>query len=142
MSGTSEVAVDASTWVRLLMPDDPRHAVTLQWLGGWVNNGGTIVAPTLLLAEVAGAVSRQTGQSRLGREALNNVLTNRAVRLVPMDASLAEAAAELAADLRLRGADAVYVAVARRFGVPLVTWDQEQLQRAGAVITTRTPDAA
>ena len=123
----------------LSIPSDPRHTVTRQWFNGWASNGGSVVAPSILLAEVAGAVSRQTGRLRLGRLVLSNLLTNRSVRLIPVDAILAEAAAELAVDLRLRGADAVYVAVAQRFGVPLVTWDQEQLQRAAAVVATRTP---
>ena len=139
MTITSEVAVDASIWVDLSIPSDPRHTVTRQWFNGLVSNGGSVVAPSILLAEVAGAVSRQTGRLRLGHQVLSSLLTNRSVRLIPVDAILAEAAAELAVDLRLRGADAVYVAVAQRFGVPLVTWDQEQLQRAAAVVATRTP---
>ena len=48
-------------------------------------------------------------------------------------------AAEVAADLRLRGADAVYVAAARLLRVPLVTWDREQQQRAGAVVVVQMP---
>jgi len=48
-------------------------------------------------------------------------------------------AAQLAADHALRGADAVYVAAALRLGLPLVTLDGEQLQRAEAVISTLSP---
>jgi predicted nucleic acid-binding protein len=56
-----------------------------------------------------------------------------------VDESLAREAAELAARLRLRGADAVYVAVARKLDLPLVTWDAEQRERGGAAIVVRTP---
>ncbi len=35
--------------------------------------------------------------------------------------------------------DAVYVALARDLGLPLVTWDDEQRTRASTVVTVRTP---
>lgn len=48
----------------------------------------------------------------------------------------------MAADHRLRGADAVYVAVARRFGTVLVTLDAEQRTRSDARVTALTPAEA
>lgn len=53
--------------------------------------------------------------------------------------SQGEAAAAIAARQFLRGADAVYAALARRLGTPLVTWDKELLERAAAVVPTLTP---
>jgi predicted nucleic acid-binding protein len=41
--------------------------------------------------------------------------------------------------LPLKGSDAVYVALAERMGIPLITWDNEQLARGAAVIDVRTP---
>jgi predicted nucleic acid-binding protein len=61
------------------------------------------------------------------------------LRLVPVGAELGRQAARLAADLRLRGANAVYVAVAARLDIPLVTWDGEQLARAGGRVRVTTP---
>jgi predicted nucleic acid-binding protein len=52
---------------------------------------------------------------------------------------LRDRATALATSLRLRGADAVYVAVADRLSIPLVTWDPEQLTRAGSRIQVRPP---
>lgn len=48
-------------------------------------------------------------------------------------------AAELAAVYRLRGADAVYLAVAEEFGTTLVTWDGEMHTRGANVVTAVTP---
>lgn len=45
-------------------------------------------------------------------------------------------------DRALRGADAVYVAVARRAGCTLVTLDREQRERAAPVVRTLTPAEA
>ena len=61
------------------------------------------------------------------------------VRLVAVDRQLADGAARLAARLRLRGADAVYVALAERLDLPLVTLDSQQLERGGSVIDVRRP---
>jgi len=56
------------------------------------------------------------------------------------DDGLAQEAAELAARHRLRSSDAVYAAVARRFGATLITLDAEQGERAAAVVPVRRPE--
>jgi predicted nucleic acid-binding protein len=88
---------------------------------------------------VAGAVSRQSGRAVLGRQAANAVLASADLQLEVVDRALAEMAARHAADLSLKGSDAVYVALADRLAIPLITWDQEQLTRAAPVIDVRTP---
>ena len=62
--------------------------------------------------------------------------------LVPLTTAVAGQAAELAATHRLRGADAVYIAVARRYGTTIVARNQEQKMRGGAVVTCHTPEEA
>ncbi|MGH2594072.1 MAG: PIN domain-containing protein, partial [Anaerolineae bacterium] len=58
--------------------------------------------------------------------------------LVPLDIPLARRAAHIAIAHRLRGADAVYIAVAEAFGATLITWDAEMLQRGPAAVMTIT----
>jgi predicted nucleic acid-binding protein len=91
---------------------------------------------------VAGAVARRTGEFRLAKRAVDTLLRLPALRLVAVDGPLARAAAELAARLRLRGADAVYVATAERLDLPLVTWDQDQAVRASRLIPVRAPGSS
>jgi predicted nucleic acid-binding protein len=62
--------------------------------------------------------------------------------LIPLTAATARQAAELAANHRLRGADAVYLAVARRYGTALVSRDEEQRTRGSAVAMCQTPEEA
>jgi len=45
----------------------------------------------------------------------------------------------LAAEHRIRGCDAVYVALARQLDMPLITLDRQQLERGAAVVATRVP---
>jgi predicted nucleic acid-binding protein len=133
------VVADASVWISSLLSGDVNHVVSRQWIRRWTRAGGAIVVPTLFLAEVAGAMARQTGQTRLGLRAVTDILASPRIRLDALDRTLAEAAARHAASLPLKGADAVYVALAEQLGVPLVTWDREQLTRAASVIAVQTP---
>jgi predicted nucleic acid-binding protein len=59
--------------------------------------------------------------------------------LVPLDDALADVATDLAANSRLRGADAVYAAVARQYGTTLVTLDRQQLERLPPTVKTARP---
>jgi predicted nucleic acid-binding protein len=56
-----------------------------------------------------------------------------------MDASLMQEATSIAANLGLRGADAIYVATAKLLNLPLLTWDQEQLTKPAGIIMTIQP---
>jgi predicted nucleic acid-binding protein len=133
------IVVDASVWVSYLLPQDSHHIASEVWLDGYVKGGGQIVAPALLLAELAGAVARRTGDVALARQLINALTNLPELTLVALDHSLSLTAAQLAADLKLRGADAFYVALAQVLQIPLFTWDQEQLTRTTKIIQTRTP---
>jgi predicted nucleic acid-binding protein len=135
------VAVDASVWVSRLVAQDVNYAASRIWLQQYVAQGGHLIGPTILLSEVAGPIARRTGQPTLARQAITHLLTLVPLQLVPVDPVLGMLAARLAADLRLRGADAVYVALAYQLSIPLVTWDAEQLQRTVGQVATYTPDS-
>lgn len=133
------MVVDASVIVSRLVPHDVHHEASRRWLMRHVADGGLLIAPTLLLAEVAGAVARRTGKARLARRAIAAVLRSPGLRLVPVDEVLGRAAASLAGRLRVRGADAVYIAAAVALHVPLATWDLEQRERATHLLEVFVP---
>ena len=135
------VVVDASVWVSRLVPDDVNHIVSKQWLEQYSVGDGRLLAPGLLLVEVAAAVSRRTGKINLARAAARRIQRLPELKLVAMDNHLISQATEIAADFGLRGADAIYVAVARHLKVPLVTWDRDQKDRSEKVIAVYTPDS-
>ena len=62
------------------------------------------------------------------------------LRLVALDARQGHTSTGLAAELGLKGADATTVAVAHSLGLPLVTWDRQQGERAGERVTVYRPD--
>ena len=133
------IVVDASVWVSRLVPQDVHYEASHRWLERYMADGGQLVAPILLMVEVAGAIARRTGEPALAQRAVDNLMYVPALRLVPMDHRLGMVATRLAGDLRLRGADAVYVAVAHHLNIPLVTWDREQRERGGELVVVCTP---
>ncbi len=133
--GKSFVVVDASLWVARLVPQDEFHARVRDWMSANRKTGVEMLAPSLLLAEVAGAVSRRTGDSSLAQQAIRQLETLPGLRLVEMDRTLLDESAQLAAELGLRGADSVYVAVASHLNIPLATLDSDQRERASRRIT-------
>ena len=133
------MVVDASVVVSHLVPHDMHHAASRAWLTRHVSDGRLVIAPALLLPEIAGAIARRTGVPRLAERAVEAVLRLPGLRLVPVDDVLARSAAGLAGRLRLRGADAIYIATAATLRQPLVTWDVEQRERAARVIVVLAP---
>lgn len=72
-----------------------------------------IYCPTLVLAECAAAISRQTDDPSLAEELIGIIIDMPAINLIPLDLPLAIRASTMALKYRLRGADSVYVAVAQ-----------------------------
>ena len=134
--------VDASVWVSRFLPKDTFHTESHHWVKERVRQGETVVMPTIALAEIAGAVARSTGLPSDGRRAVQYVEDLSISHSVVLDESLAQFSALVAATFSLRGADAVYVAVASRLNLPLVTWDKEQLTRGAPIIETLSPAPA
>jgi predicted nucleic acid-binding protein len=132
------IVLDASVWVSALQPDDVNHEISDQWLVRWTSSN-PIFVPSIFLAEVGGAIARRTGNSVLGSQIVEDIVGDPMVQLVMVDLVLAKSAARHAVTLFLRGADAVYVALAAQLGLPLITWDQEQLTRASNLVTAQSP---
>ncbi len=134
--------IDASVWVNADSPSEPGHAASRSLLDALARARTPVVVPTLLPVEFAGVISRTRGQPELARAMAEAMLGLDFVRWIALDAQTARGALELAAARRLRGADAVYAAVAAAHGCVLVTLDQEQLTRLPPAVRTMTPEDA
>jgi predicted nucleic acid-binding protein len=133
--------IDASVWVNAFDALEPEHEISRQLLDHLSRRRIPVIVPSLVLAEVAGAISRtrqDPDRAQVLYEALRD-LPN--VTLLSVDAPLAERAAEMAARHRLRGADAVYAAVALHTGCILISRDNEHLTRLAGVVIVQTPEA-
>lgn len=123
-------------------PHEEGHAESLQLLATIQERGDPVIVPTLLIAEMASAVARASDDSVGAIQYAHATAALPHLTLVPLTPTTARQAAELAATHRLRGADAVYLAVARRYGTTLVSRDDEQRTRGSAVVPCQTPEEA
>lgn len=141
-SVASRYTVDASVFVNAFNPHENGHAASLQILAAIQQRGDPVIVPTLLIPEVTAAVARATNDHAAALQFATATAALPHLTLVSLTTAVARQAAELAATHRLRGADAVYVAVARRYATTIISRDDEQRTRGAAVVTCLTPDEA
>ena len=134
--------VDASVWVSRLLGTDIHYEPSRLWLERQIDSDEALVIPAHALAEIGGVLARRTRDSAHANSIVSLIRQLPNTRLIPIDLELADLGAETASSLRLRGADAIYVALARRLGLPLITWDQEQLERGASQVATNDPREA
>lgn len=139
MPAAGTYTVDASVFLNAFNPYEEGHEESKAVLARFEQNAIPVIVPNLLRVEVAAAIARGRGDAGLARRFAEALLRLPHLVAVPLDDRLAAAAAGIAAAQRLRGADAVYGAVALRFGSNLVTRDDEQRERLAGVIRTFYP---
>lgn len=132
--------VDASVWVASFLEVDRHHKIARTCVTALLERESRLAIPVLAWPEVAGAVARRTGVAENGRNAVNAIRALRWIESVSIDPLLAETATKIASDLKLRGADAFYVALAVARKEPLITLDTEMLERAREVAEVLTPE--
>lgn len=124
------VVLDASAAVKLVLDEERSDQVRRIW-----DEPLRILAPTIVLAEVAAAIDAAQRGGRLEPPA--GAMAQRSwvsvvdeVDLVSVDVALGERARELAADRPVRGMDAVYLALAidtaRHGSAGLLSFDRRQ----------------
>jgi predicted nucleic acid-binding protein len=135
----SPVTVDASVFVNAFSPTEEGSNKSLEFITNLRTEGIPIIQPTLFLPEVIASVTRKKGDAGLALELAKELRNFSILTLVNLDENLADFASEVAASNRLRGSDAIYAAVALRFGTELITLDKEQLDRLPKVLSVRAP---
>ena len=131
--------VDASVWVNAFDQREQGHDTSREVLEVLRDRALPVFVPNLLLVEVAGAISRTRNHPAQAQDFAMNLLNLPNVAFVPLDEVLAIQALALAAQHRLRGADAVYATVAAQSGSTLISLDHEHLTRLVGIVPTRSP---
>ncbi len=134
--------IDASVYLNALNPAEAGSATSQALLERLFHRPWPVLSPTLLLVEVAAAVTRVFDNTDRGVEIAQAIRGLPGQVWMPLDESLAGEAACLAARHRLRGADAVYAAVAHRYGATLITLNRQQLERLPSVVSVLSPAEA
>jgi predicted nucleic acid-binding protein len=131
--------VDAGVWVNGFDRREAGHATSRQLREALRLWALPIIVPTLVLAEVAGAIS-WSRRDPVRAEAFAMTLGRLPnMTVVPLDVALGDQARALAARYGLRGADAVYATVAQQAGCTVISLDHEHLTRLDSIVVVRTP---
>lgn len=138
--GSGMYTVDASVHLNAINGAEPGSAESQACLKHLTQERRVVYSPTLLLVEVAAAAARALDDAALAVDLAQALYRLPGQIWVTLDDDLACRAAELGAEARLRGADAVYAAVAQRFDTVLITRDRQQLERLCSWVSVTTPE--
>ena len=129
--------VDANVWVAAFDMKDRFHDDSVAFLRSLAGAETFTFAPAIVILEIACALARRYANPAMGHKAAVKMHANTFLHLEPLAAGLLSEALRLGTMFRLRAADALYVATAalRTNGV-LVSWDNDLVERAGAVTPT------
>lgn len=135
----SPVTIDASVFVSAFTPSEPAHQASKTFMLHIRQQAVPIIVPVLVLPEISAALARGQNKPDLGKAFVQELKNFPNTTFIDLDSNLADIAVDVAAQYRLRGSDAVYAAVALRFGTQLVTLDREQLERLPKVLSVTAP---
>jgi predicted nucleic acid-binding protein len=120
--------LDASVAVSALRASDVNHARAASHLAALLQGIDSIVIPSIFDVEVVATLVRAGVAPVEARRAADLFLAR--ARVVTLGPRAARTASGVASRTRLRTGDAIYVSVAEREALPLVTFDAEILSRA------------
>ena len=112
----SPVTLDASVFVNALSPDEEGSDGSAEFISQLKREEVTFIQPTLFIPEVVASIARKQESAEIGMEILHELRKIPKLTLVDLDDDFTDFSSEVAARHRLRGSDAVYAAVALRFG--------------------------
>lgn len=133
------IVIDTSAWIAGLVRGDAHHADTVPFLRLMESQSTQFAVPAHFLAEIAGVLARTGEVDAIVGVEIRSIETSGRFHITPVTVGLGLLAAEIARVARIRGADAVFVALARGLDLPLITWDRQQQERGGAFCRTMTP---
>lgn len=136
---SSDFVLDASVLVAGIRPGEPFYAEARTALEALTRQSANLYVPTIVLAEVAAAIARGSGNASQAAQEVDLVRKMTGMQIVAVDGPLGDRAASVAALQRIRGCDAVYVALAEQRAAILITLDNEQRLRAPATVQAQTP---
>ena len=134
--------IDASVYINALHPTEADSADSRAFIERVFQLPRPVYSPTLLLVEIAAAIARVFDQTEQAITLAQAIYELPGQIWVSLDENQAQATLHLAAAQRLRGADAVYAAVAQKYQTTLITRDQQQLARLRSVLPVLTPAEA
>lgn len=138
----SGFVLDASVLVARFRRSEPAHDKVRLLMLALAASGSALYAPAIALVEVAASLARRGASAGQVLEAVDHLRQFPSLTIVDVDEALGDLAASIAANQRLRGCDAVYVALAQMLEATLITLDDQQRERTPLLVVAQTPGEA
>ncbi len=115
------LTVDANVFVSSSAPAEAQHTASVTFIGRVAAQSLDVYCPSLVMPEVAAGIIRPTSDAALAAQVVSGLALLPSISLAPLTEQRAKQAAQISITCRLRGADAVYVALAQELGTTLIT---------------------
>ncbi len=133
------IVVDTSVWVSAQLAEDVNFQESSAWYQMWGVRSLPMHFPTLLIPEFSAVLARRGVVPAEVANAVGNIVGRQTIALHELDVTSSLLAARVSSLPGLKGADAVFVALAAWLDLPLVTWDRQQRERGALFCRTMTP---
>ena len=133
------IVIDASVWVSVILLADVHQREARLWANLMALNQVELAVPAHFPAEVIGVLRRASTSESIIQEAIETIAGGDPFTVHPISVGLGLLSADAARLTTVRGADAVYLALAAWLDVPLVSWDRQQRERGKLFCRTLTP---
>lgn len=129
-----KVTVDSSVIISSLLWNESRHEEAFKIWEEVLKGKSIALLPFSVLVEVVAAIRRRTGSNRLSLEVKKELLSSESITFVVLDENSADQASDIAAEIGIRGMDAIVVQVAKEFGSKLISFDNEMIAKASKIL--------
>lgn len=122
-----EIVLDSNVFIASLAKGDPNHQEAMRVIHEMESGKIRGFLPRLVPVEVCGAIARifDRKYAEKARELLILWRKERKIKLFDLDKNQQELAEEIAIKNRLKGADAIIIALSKDLNADLVTFDKE-----------------
>ncbi len=119
---------------------DKFHITSFKFIDHIIQANIKIIMPNLALVELAGAISRKGNPLDDLVEYLDLLKAQRNFQFMTLNTKLCDLASDIAMQLKIKGSDSVYVAIAYRYNLKLITNDAQQMECGKKIISASTPE--
>ena len=133
------IVVDTSAWLAGVLPADIHFRETQPFMDLVRLGHVRLHVPAHFPAEVAGVLSRIGELEQFIGDRIEMIGSVQMYTIHSVSMPLGLLAADIARHARIRGSDAVFLALAAALDLPLVSWDKQQRERGKMFCRTMTP---